>query len=277
MTFSKTMFEQTNRERQEGKISISEFRDQVLAKMQQQAPDISVVKNAEDVAMLDVSTSDGTEGQCTLTNFYENFILFDGAQEEAIQQVVDGILVAVRPEPDVTPSNLLPLIRTAAYLGETPDEMRKSISQPFCGELYEVCMVDLPTALRGLQKSDLEQLQIDAPLATARENMRKFLPAMFKTDDLGFADLYSIEDQGHLAPSLILFDEFWERVEKDYPNGCIIALPRRDQLFLIDLSDPNAVENAQHLVRVTFADNFNLLTSELYVRKAGVISILDVS
>lgn len=283
MNFFKNLFGKTTVSPESGGISANDqitleaFRDKVFQTLQEQAPDLQLSKDETDVSILNVETDDGMSGQCNLTNFYKDLTLFDGSVEEAIQKVIDGVLVAVRPSKAVELSDLLPLLRTVAYLGNASNETTQKISRPFQGELLEVCMADLPTTLRGLTDSDLEQLQTDAPLQIARENMRKLLPKTYRDTSLEFAALYSIEDHAHLAPSLVLFDEFWQNVDQDYPNGCIIALPRRDQLFLIDLSDPNAVENAQHLVRVTFEDDFNILTPELYVRKAGVISMLDVA
>lgn len=276
MKFLKTLFGQTKVPAENAQISLSDFRDRVLLGLNEQAPDIKVIKNDMNVAVLDVSSPDGIEGKSDLTNSYKDLTLFNGPLDEALQKAADSILVAVRPTKTVSSSDLLPLIRTSAYLGSASDETRAKISRPFCGELLEICMADLPTALRGLTDDDLAQLKTPEPLLVARENMCKLLPMTYKDDSLGFADLYSIEDNAHLAPSLVLFEEFWNTADEAYPNGCIIALPRRDQLFLIDLSDPKAVENAQHLVRVTFEDDFNLLTPELYVRKAGVISILNV-
>lgn len=261
----------------EGQISISDFRDLVFDKLSEQAPDLKVMKDDTDVSILNIDAENGMSGQSNLNNFHKNLTLFDGSLDEAVQNVIDGVLVAVRPAKAVEPSDLLPLIRTSAYLGNASNEMTQKISRPFHGELLEICMADLPTTLRGLQSEDLDGLQLDAPLQVARENMRKLLPGTYRDISLEFAALYSIEDHAHLAPSLVLFEEFWDAADKDYPNGCIIAMPRRDQLFLIDLSDPNAVQNAQHLVRVTFGDDFNLLTPQLFVRKAGAISILDVA
>lgn len=261
----------------DGQISISDFRDLIFESLQEQAPDLKVAKDETDLAILNIEAEGGMSGQSNLNNFHKNLTLFDGSLEEAVQSVIDGVLVAVRPAKTVEASDLLPLIRTAAYLGNASNNMSQIISRPFHGELLEICMADLPTALRGLQAEDLEALQLETPLSTARENMRKLLPGIYRDTSLEFAALYSIEDHAHLAPSLVLFEEFWASADKDYPNGCIIAIPRRDQLFLIDLSDPNAVQNAQHLVRVTYEDDFNLLTPQLFVRKAGVISILDVA
>lgn len=283
MSFFKKFFGKTSAPTESGitssdkQTSLEAFRDQVFQTLQEQAPDLQIAKDEADVSILNIEADDGMSGQCNLTNFYKDLTLFDGSLEEAVQKVIDGVLVAVRPAKDVEPSDLLPLLRTAAYLGNASNEMIQKISRPFHGELLEICMADLPTTLRGLQSEDLDGLQLDAPLQVARENMRKLLPGTYRDISLEFAALYSIEDHAHLAPSLVLFEEFWADADKDYPNGCIIAMPRRDQLFLIDLSDPNAVQNAQHLVRVTFEDDFNLLTPQLFVRKAGAISILDVA
>jgi len=187
----------------DAQISLSDFRDLVFNKLNEQASDLKLTKDETDIAILNVEAEDGTSGQSNLNNFHKDLTLFDGSLDEAVQKVIDGILVAVRPSKGVAPSDLLPLLRTSAYLGNLSNETTHKVSRPFHGELLEICMADLPTALRGLQDDDLEQLQLDAPLSVARENMRKLLPGIYRDDSLEIAALYSITDHARLAPSLV--------------------------------------------------------------------------
>jgi hypothetical protein len=55
----------------------------------------------------------------------------------------------------------------------------------------------------------------------------------------------------------------------------LIALPRKDQLFLFD-DKPEFHAGVRRLIDVTFQDNFNLLSPQLYARRNGKIeAVLD--
>ena len=274
MSFFKKLFSKAETSSGEPAFTIADFREEVIQKLNAEAPDVITTKSETEISVFNVETQDGFAGQINLNNNYQNIVQHGGSKTEAVQSIFDTILVGVRPPPPVSKDDLYPLLRTPNYMGNATPEVQEKIGKPFLGELYEICMADLPTSLRGLLSDDLDTLKIDDPLAAARENMRNLLPQMFRDDSLEFAVLYSIEDHAHLGPSLVLFDEFWTQADKDFPQGCVIAIPRRDQLFLLDLADPNVVENARQLVQVTFADNFNLLTTELYLRKEGAFSVL---
>jgi hypothetical protein len=73
-----------------------------------------------------------------------------------------------------------------------------------------------------------------------------------------------------LSTSLILLDEFWKSIQTRFPGDVLIALPRRDQLFIFD-DDPQVEAAARRLIDVTTHDNFNLLSSKLYARRNSKI------
>ncbi|HWI86318.1 MAG TPA: hypothetical protein VNT42_08365, partial [Sphingomonas sp.] len=90
--------------------------------------------------------------------------------------------------------------------------------------------------------------------------------------ELGAGVLYYVEGNTMLSTSLILLDDFWKFVAARFPGNVLIALPRKDQLFLFD-DDGNAASRAaiRRLIDVTFEDNFNLLSRRLYARRGGTI------
>lgn len=175
MKFLKSLFRKNETPKNGNQISLSDFREEVFKKLVAQAPELVSTKNANDIAIIDVESNDGFQGQCDLTNFYKDLTLFNGELSDAIDKVVDSILIAVRPHRTVEGANLLPLLRTSVYLGNTSEETRKKVSRPFHGEIFEICMADLPTALRGLTDDDLGNLETDKPLSTARTNMLHLL------------------------------------------------------------------------------------------------------
>ena len=78
-----------------------------------------------------------------------------------------------------------------------------------------------------------------------------------------------------LSTSLILLDEFWRSIEAKFPGDVLIALPRKDQLFIFDAGDPTAKERARALINVTTQENFNLLSLKLYARRSGKIKLVQ--
>ena len=260
-------------------ISMAEFRNLIIERLNEIDPDIKSVPDETHNQLLTVSRDDGSQGQCDLTNNYKNITLLNNSVEDTVEFVIKTIFEGLGPKHDVGRDDLFLLLRTSNYLQFNDPAQIEKISKPFCGELHQLCMADLSATLRGLTQEDIESLKSEDTtlIEIAKENTRQLLPKTFHDDSLGFAILFSIEDHAHLAPSLILFDEFWEQADKIFPDGCLIAIPRRDQLFLLNKADPNAISNVKQLIHVTFEDDFNLLTAEIYVREKGVISLLNAN
>ena len=88
------------------------------------------------------------------------------------------------------------------------------------------------------------------------------------------ATLYFIEGNTLLSPTLVLLDEFWASIKGRYPGDVLIALPRRDQLFIFN-DDANGKILARRLIDITFRDNFSLLSDKLFARRDGKIVAVD--
>jgi len=77
-----------------------------------------------------------------------------------------------------------------------------------------------------------------------------------------------------LSTSLILLEDFWKSVARRFPGDVLIALPRKDQLFVFD-DNPNARAGARRLIDETISEGFNLLSSGLYARRGGKIEAVS--
>ena len=79
-----------------------------------------------------------------------------------------------------------------------------------------------------------------------------------------------------LSTGLVILDEFWKSIATRFPGDVLFALPRRDQLFIFK-DDGNARTKAlaHHLIKVTFEENFNLLSPLLYARRMGQIVVVS--
>ncbi|RWM83787.1 MAG: hypothetical protein EOR81_02300 [Mesorhizobium sp.] len=103
----------------------------------------------------------------------------------------------------------------------------------------------------------------------ALNNVKKWLPKIVSDSQLGFACLYYVEGNTMLSSSLILIDEFWLSIKSQFPDDVLLALPRRDQLFVFDAGNPQAQVGASQIIEVTFNDGFNLLSDKVFERRDG--------
>jgi hypothetical protein len=77
-----------------------------------------------------------------------------------------------------------------------------------------------------------------------------------------------------LSPTLILLDEFWTSIKDRYSGDVLIAVPRRDQLFILnDNVDGRAL--ARRLIDITFRDDFSLLSERIFARRNGKIVVVN--
>ena len=61
------------------------------------------------------------------------------------------------------------------------------------------------------------------------------------------------------------------------PGDVLIAIPRRDQLFIFDDNGSAKIRaGVRRLIKVTFEDDFNLLSPRLYARRKGrIVTVPD--
>ena len=105
-------------------------------------------------------------------------------------------------------------------------------------------------------------------------NVRKWLSRVKSDDRLRVTTLYFIEGNTLLSPTLILLDEFWASIKGRYPGDVLIAVPRRDQLFIFN-DNAEGPALARRMIDVTFKDNLNLLSDRIYARRNGKIVAVE--
>ena len=134
-------------------------------------------------------------------------------------------------------------------------------------------MADRPDSIAPLEPEDVEGKDMASLRIIALDNQRRWLPKLVSDDSLKSGTLYFIEDNPMLSPTLLLLDDFWQSVAKRFPGDVIIALPRKDQLFLFD-DNAQARIRALQLIDATFQEQFNLLSPVLYARRNGQIEVV---
>ena len=135
-------------------------------------------------------------------------------------------------------------------------------------------MADLPDSMSPIAPKDVPGKDFQTVREIALNNMRRWLAKVVADNQLQLGVLYVVQDNTMLSTSLILLDEFWKSIETRFPGDVLIALPRRDQLFIFDEGDSAAKTVARRLIDATTRENFNLLSQKLYARRGGKIVLV---
>jgi len=168
-------------------------------------------------------------------------------------------------------SNIVAVIRSGEYVKSAAGTGVNLLHEPLGADLAVVYMADNPDSMSPIEAGDVPGRDLASIRRMALDNIGRWLPKVVSDDQLGFGTLYFVEDDTMLSPSLILLDAFWKSIEKRFPGDVLIALPRKDQLFIFDDGNPAVLQQARQLIEATFQDGFNLLSPRLYARRGGKI------
>jgi len=158
---------------------------------------------------------------------------------KAIAEFVTNMSGAIKERTaDIKASDIRAIVRSALYADDArkmaigkPERM--PVVRPVAGELWMVCVVDLPHGIRTLQHADLAKLGLteDQAIALALKNIAAALPPLetdthvVKQYGLKFAagDFYE--------SSRMLLHDSWAEMSKAMGGHLVIAVPSHD--FLI--------------------------------------------
>lgn len=251
---------------------IGELREAVMAAARA-APGVTKVVADPDNAVQFTTTIDGEVVTSDVTNLFGYLSSYpDENPDEAIARFIRS-MVESRSKA-ITDDMIVPVIRSRDYLREADGTDRRLLHEPFGADLVVVYMADRPDSMAAIGVKDLPGRALENVRKTALANLRKSLPKMVEDDSLGFGMLYYVDDNPMLSPSLLLLDEFWQSIALRFPGDVLIALPRKDQLFLFD-DDPEHATGARRLIEITIEEDFNLLTPQLYARRGGRIVVVS--
>jgi uncharacterized protein YtpQ (UPF0354 family) len=170
--------------------------------------------------------------------------------------------------------NIVAVLRTKAYVDQVSEMMRGALAEPLVGELMIVYMADMPSSMSPVVQDALPGKNLAEVRDIALSNVRRWLGNVISDGQLQIATLYYVEGNTMLSPTLILLDEFWTSIADRYPGDALIAVPRRDQLFIAN-DDVNGRSLVRQLINVTFAEDFNLLSQRIFARRDGKIVAVD--
>ncbi len=249
--------------------NIAEFRELVIAAFRRQPGVDSVVADSGDPAKLAIAM-DGRSVTGDLTNIFGYLNNYpDEDADRTIARFIRSIIdVKTRI---VSDENIVAVIRNREYIDNFLRRGLDILHEPLGADLTTLYMADRPDSMSPLTAKDVPGKDLQNVRQIAFANMRRWLPKVVNDNQLRLGVLYFVEGNTMLSTSLILLDEFWKSIETRFPGDVLIALPRRDQLFIFDDGNTAAEAMARRMIDVTTRENFNLLSQKLYARRHGKI------
>jgi uncharacterized protein YtpQ (UPF0354 family) len=253
-------------------MDIKDLRDAVIEIIRRKPGVTSAVADASDPAKIIIRANEQTF-TADLSNLINRIrACLDEDPDKLIQEFTASI--GDLQDRSVGEENLIVVLRDKAYVDQISKMKGDALIEPFVGELMIVYMTELPGSMSPVARNEF--LKDLAELRTiALSNVRKWLGHVKSDDQLQAGTLYFVEGNTMLSPTLILLDEFWTFIKNRYPGDVLIAVPRRDQLFVFN-DDVQGAALARRLINITFQDNFSLLSDRIFARRNGrIVAVKD--
>jgi hypothetical protein len=161
-----------------------------------------------------------------------------------------------------------------------PDGKRVELAMSwyqYLGDMHIRLVFDGGQSLQSASPNDLERLGLtpEDALDLAVKNMRRVYGAPYAEPWNG--GLMQVEGRSpDLASSYFLDRDFWQDVQRDYPEGVVAAVPQRGGLVYAPASDEAALANLRFTVAALYAGGSGTrISSALYLFKNGHWSIFQ--
>ena len=252
--------------------NIGEFRELVIAAFKKQPGVDGIAPDTKDAAKL-VVTIGKAPWTVDLTNVYGHVIAYpdedvDAAIDRIVRAAIEGSSKVVSDDAIVA------VIRSREYIDYLKGKGVDVLAEPLGADLMITYMADQPDSMSPITSKDVPGKDLFDLRKIALNHVRRWLPKVVADGQLQSGVLYYVEGNTMLSTSLILLDEFWKSIETRFPGDVLIALPRRDQLFIFDEGSPVSKARALQLIDSTMRENFNLLSQKLYARRNRKIVVV---
>lgn len=250
---------------------VQAFREYVMQTLRRKPDIASVEPDTEDPTVIHAKFGE-IEWTLDVTNIYGRL---SASPDADIDDTIQRFLSLSDPmeSRQVADQNVVVVIRSRDYVDYFSQKGLKLRHEPLAGDLAAVYMADSPNAMSPLVEEDMADKSLEQLRTIALNNLQEWLPKIVSDESLEICTLFYVEDNTFLSTSLVLLDDFWKSIERKFPGDVLIALPRTDQLFVLDPSNPQAPEMARRLIEATFKDGFNLLSEKIYERRSGRLAV----
>ena len=214
----------------------------------------------------------GMKVESDLTNLFGHLSLYP---EENADVTIARWFNSVKEGGNGIKVDFIPVVRTKSYIAGITNLNRDVLVDRFLSDLQIIYMVDRPNSVSPVSLREFPGKTATAVREEAYDNARGWLNKIVSDDISGLGVLYYVEGNTMLSPSLILLSEFWESIRSRFPGNALIAIPRRDQLFIFDDS-PEGRSVARKMIKVTVDEGYGVLSSTLYARRGGKFTALGM-
>ncbi|MBY5777352.1 hypothetical protein HFN59_09535 [Rhizobium leguminosarum] len=252
--------------------TLAQLRDAVAARLRSEPEVEEVAIDPADPAVLRVRLANGgreaVTGTVDVTNVYGRLYTLrnDLDREAAIENLVQSVLLTVR-RPELDLQHVFANIRFRQPGNE--QDAATSLAEELAGDVAIVLQLDTPQSLVGLSRADLGERSVAEIRQAAQRNI---LREMSKLQEERVSDhmiAYRIDDNPPLTPAIVLTDEFWAMVDKNFPEGALLILRQRDEVAVIDRKAPSALITARQLIDMAKQRGVDFLSDRIFERRDG--------
>jgi uncharacterized protein YtpQ (UPF0354 family) len=255
--------------------NMGEFRARVISALAEQREVESVLADASDSAKFSFTIGDRSS-TADLSNL---FGYLNAYPEEDVDSAVGRFMNALTLDgaESTSEDSVVCVIRSRDYIDDVKAIDPTILCEPLGADLWVLYMADRPDSMAPLTSADMPEKNLEEVRQIALSNVRNWLGRVVADAGLYNGVLYYVEDNTMLSTSLLLVDESWDTISGRFPGDVLLALPRKDQLFLFDDDGPKSRTRAlaRQLIQVTLDEGFNLLSPLLYARRNGEIEVVS--
>lgn len=258
-----------------------EFRNYVIDAIKNHTPGTKADPDPDDVRGINFETDDGESGRMSIHNLINHVRAYpEEDAQTVVGNFVNGMIYARTTETDLNDANIVVVLRPEEYVAHVNGLNEDGSVLPtrlYLADLHAVYMEDSPDAMRSLYSDDFGDRTLEEIHALAVENVRPWFSNIVGQEAEGVFCMYTIEENSFLISSMVFLDEFWKLLEERHGDHFLFAIPRKDQFFVFNADNPDAMDVATNIIQVTWEDDFNLMSPLIYVRSKGQNGIFKAS
>lgn len=218
------------------------------------------------------------ELQVDVTNLLGRIRDLPTAEVETEIQRFLRVIVFSDTEDGFDAGHLIANIRPREHLDALKPEDATAGKEPayedLAGDVVILYQVDTKDVLASVTFSDVEGRSLAQLRELALENINRQMAQVRQSEFLEGIFVFTIEGDEAISPALLLTDKFWALLGPQFPEGVLIAIPRRDSIFVFDKRLPNAIQIARALIDKVFKGESDLLSEYVFERRDGKLLVV---
>ncbi|MBN9982292.1 hypothetical protein [Rhizobium laguerreae] len=252
--------------------TLAQLRDAIAARLRSEPEVEEVTIDPGDPATLRVRLANGGReavvGTVDVTNVDGRLYTLrnDLDREAAIENLVQSVLVTVR-RPELDLQHVFANIRFRQPGND--QDAATSLAEKLAGDVAIVLQLDTPQSLVGISRADLGERSVAEIRKAAQRNILREMSKLGEERVNDHMIAYRIEDNPPLTPAIVLTDEFWAMVDKNFPDGAFLILRQRDEVAVIDRKAPSALITARQLIDMAKHRGVDFLSDRIFERRDG--------